>query len=92
VAEPLTRLPKKDVPCEWLEYQQRAFEVMVLKFTTAPILRHFNHSREVVIETDASDYVSAGVLSQGDDEGVLHPVAFFSKKHSPAECTYGIYD
>ena len=92
MAEPLTRLTKKDVPFEWLEDQQKAFEEMVLKFTTAPTLRHFDHSREVIIETDASDYVSAGVLSQRDDEGVLHPVAFFSKKHSPAECNYDIYD
>jgi hypothetical protein len=92
IAEPLTRLTKKDAPFEWLEDQQKAFEEMVVKFTTAPTLRHFDHSREVIIETDASDYVSAGVLSQRDDEGVLHPVAFFSKKHSPAECNYDIYD
>jgi hypothetical protein len=92
VVEPLTRLTKQHVPFEWLEDQQNAFEEMVLKFTTAPILRHFNHNREVVIETDASDYVSAEVFSQRDDEGVLHPVAFFSKKHSPAECNYDIYD
>ena len=46
----------------------------------------------MIIETDASDYVSAGVLYQYDDEGVLHPVGYFSKKHSPAECTYDIYD
>src|SRR4029077_437497 len=37
-------------------------------------------------------YVSAGVMSQRDDDGILHPVAFFSKKHSPAECNYEIYD
>jgi len=92
VAEPLTRLTKKDAPFEWLEDQQEAFEEMVLKFTTAPTIQHFDHSREVIIETDASDCVSAGVLSQRDDEGVLHPVAFFSKKHSPAECNYDIYD
>jgi hypothetical protein len=92
IAEPLTKLTKKDAPFEWLEDQQKAFEEMVLKFTTAPTLRHFDHSREVIIKTDASDYVSAGVLSQRDDEGVLHPVAFFSKKHSPAECNYDIYD
>jgi len=92
VAEPLTRLTKKDVPFEWLEDQQKAFEEMVFKFTTAPILRHFDHSREVIIETNASEYVSAGVLSRRDDEYVLHPVAFFSKKHSPAECNYDIYD
>jgi hypothetical protein len=44
------------------------------------------------METDASDYVSTGVLSQYDDDGILHPVAFFSKKHSPAKCNYEIYD
>ena len=61
-------------------------------FTTAPALRHFDHEREIIIETDAPDYVSAGVLSQRDDEGVLHPVAYYSKNHSPAECNYDIYD
>jgi hypothetical protein len=65
---------------------------MVQAFTTAPILRHFDHSKEVVIETDASDSLLAGVLSQREDEGVLHPVAYYSKKHSPAECNYDIYD
>lgn len=92
VAEPLTRLTKKDFPFEWLEDQQHAFEEMVLKLTTAPTLRHCDHSREVTIETDASDYVSAGVLSQRDDDGVIHQAAFFSKKQSPAECNYDIYD
>jgi hypothetical protein len=48
--------------------------------------------REIILETDASDYVSARVLSQYDDEGLLYPVAFFSKKYSPAECNYEIYD
>jgi hypothetical protein len=88
----LTRLTKKDVESEWLEEQQKAFEMMVLAFMTAPILQHFDHSREVIIETDASEYVSAGVLSRGDDDGVLHPVAYDSKIHSPAECNYDIYD
>jgi hypothetical protein len=41
---------------------------------------------------DASDYVSTGVLSQYDDDNVLHHVAYFSKKHSPMECNYEIYD
>ncbi len=61
-------------------------------FTSAPILQHFDYEKAIVVETDASDYVSAGVLSQPDENGVLRPVAFFSKKHSPAECNYEIYD
>jgi len=61
-------------------------------FATAPALCNFDHHREVIIETDASVSVSAGVLSQCNDEGVWHPVAYFSKKHTPAECNYDIYD
>jgi len=60
--------------------------------TSASILHHFDYDRELIVETDASEYVLAGILSQYDDEGVLHPVAFYSKKHSPAECNYEIYD
>jgi hypothetical protein len=36
--------------------------------------------------------MSAGVLSWYDDDGILHPVAYFSKKHFPAECNYEIYN
>jgi hypothetical protein len=61
-------------------------------FTTAPVLTHFDPDRKILVETNASNYVSAGVLSQKDDAGILHPVAFFSKKHSPAKCNYEIYD
>ena len=65
--------------------QQLAFQRMGTAFTTAPVLRHFDHDSDVIIQTDASDYVSAGGLSQYDDDGVLHRVAYFSNKHSPAE-------
>jgi hypothetical protein len=41
---------------------------------------------------DASDYISASVLSQYDDNNILNPMAYFSKKHSPPECNYEIYD
>jgi hypothetical protein len=44
------------------------------------------------VETNASNYVSAGILSQYDNDGILHPVAYFSKKHSLVECNYEIYD
>lgn len=44
------------------------------------------------MEIDASDWVSAGVLSQQGEDRVLHLVAFYSKKHSPAEANYEIFD
>jgi len=91
-APTLTRLTKKDEPFVWEAEQQLTFETMVTACTTAPVLRHFDHEWEVTIETDASDYVSAGGLSQYDDEGVLRSEAYVSEKHTPAECNYNIYD
>jgi len=96
VVAPLTKMTKKEggkyVPFLWGQEQQADFDLLKKAFTSAPILRHFDYDREIIVETDASDYVSAGILSQHDDDGVLHPVAFYSKKHSPAECNYEIYD
>ena len=47
----------------------------------APILRHFDPSKQCFVETDFSDYVNAGVLSQMGENGLLHPVAYLSKKN-----------
>jgi hypothetical protein len=92
IVAPLTALTKKGIKFQWTSESEAAFQNLKRSFTSAPILKHFDPEGEIVVETDASDYVSAGVLSQYDDQGILHPVAFFSKKHSPAECNYEIYD
>ena len=89
---PLTKLTGKNVPRQWISELKTAFEALKEAFTSAPILQHFNYERGIVVKTDISDYVSVGVLLQPDDNGVLRHVVFFSKKHSPAECNYEIYD
>ena len=92
IITPLANLTKKGTQFEWNTTCELSFNTLKKAFTTAPVLRPFDWNKEVILETDASDYVSAGVLSQYDDDGVLHPVAFFSKKHSATECNYEIYD
>jgi hypothetical protein len=92
IVQPLTFLTRKGVPFAWSMEQQTAFDTLKATFTSVPVLARFDPDRDVIVETDASDYVSAGVLSQYDDDNVLHPMAYFSKKHSPAECNYEIYD
>ena len=57
----------------------------------APVLAHYNVKLETWMETDSSDFVTAGVLLQMHDS-VFRPVAFFSKKMSLAECNYMIYN
>ena len=92
VIRPLTPLTRKEMKFQWETDQQEAFAELKKAFTSAPVFARFDYDRDAIVGTDASDFVSAGVLSQYDDQGILHPVAFFSKKHAPAECTYEIYD
>ena len=92
IMKPLTRLTRKDQIFYWDDACEKAFELLKKTVTEAPILRHFDRNKTSYVETDASDYVASGVLSQMDEDNVLHPVAFFSRKLSPAECNYEIYD
>jgi len=91
LARLLTQLTKKDTPFVWLDHCQAAFERLKEAFTTAFMLIHFDFDKEIVVETDASDIASASILSQPGSDGLLHPIAFFSKKYTPAECNYNIY-
>ena len=92
LASPLTHLIKKDVPFEWTTECQSAFNALKKAFTSDVILRHYNSDLKIIVKTDTSDYVSGGILSQYNKNDVLHPIAYFSKKHNSAECNYEIYD
>ena len=92
IVSPMIKLTKKDVKFVWDVECEAAFQQLKHRFISAPILMHFDVEKEIIVETNASDYFSAGIMSQYNDNGVLHPVAYFSKKHLPAECNYEIYD
>jgi hypothetical protein len=92
IVQPLTFVTCKGLPFTWSTEQEMAFNTLKATFTSVPILAHFNLDWDVIVETDASYYVSAGVFSQYDDDNVLHPVVYFSKRHFPVECNYKIYD
>jgi hypothetical protein len=99
IAAPLTAQTKKDHVFKWTIQYDKAFESLKLLFTSAPILAHYDPDRETWMETDASNYVVAGVLSQKHDgpngpngKGLLRPVVYFSRRILPAECNYDIYD
>ena len=92
VAHPLPELTKKTEKWSWNPEAEASFEELKRRFTTTPILAHFNPAKAVIIETDASDFAIGAVLSQRDDENRLHPVAFHSRKFQPAEINYEIHD
>ena len=90
---PLTRLMRKDTPFAWSTPQNDAFEYLKLAFTKAPILTHFDPNNPIVVETDASDYAVAAIISQiSPNDGDIHPIAFYSRSMNPAELNYEIYD
>ncbi len=60
--------------------------------TTALVLKHFNLIREVILKMNFLNYVNDEVLSQYDDEDILHSVIFYSKNMISAEYNYEIYD
>jgi len=93
VARALTELTKKTgEKWSWNPEAEKAFQELKQRFTTAPILAHFDAQRPVIIETDASDFALGAILSQRDNEGKLHPVAFHSRKFQPAEINYEIHN
>ncbi|KAK0637673.1 Transposon Tf2-12 polyprotein [Lasiodiplodia hormozganensis] len=92
IAKPLTDLTKKDQGFQWSPQCQAAFEALKQAMSSDPVLKYFDPTKTIYIEVDSSDYVSGGFMMQKDDEGRLHPVAYFSKKLSPTECNYTIYD
>ena len=92
IAGPLTKLTGKNNPFIWSADCQQAFDKIKDSFDLDLILMHYDPDKPVILETDSSDHVNAGIMSQYGDEGILRPIAFFSHKMSSAECNYEIYD
>jgi len=59
-----------------------------MAFTSAPILIHPDPTKPFIVETDASDFALGAILSQFGIDGLLHPIAFYSRKLTSAEINY----
>jgi len=88
----MIKLTRKDHLFEWTEICQIIFEELKQQVMIVFILKHFNLIREAILKTDFLNYVNDEVLSQYDDENILHSMIFYSKNMIHAECNYEIYD
>ncbi len=88
----MIKLTWKDHLFEWTKICQMIFEELKQQMMTAFILKHFNSIRKTILKTNFLNYVNDEVLSQYDDEDILHSVIFYSKNMILAECNYEIYD
>ncbi|KAF8752755.1 hypothetical protein RHS01_07336 [Rhizoctonia solani] len=98
ICKPLNDLTHKDVPLgprrslTLTDDALRSFNDLKEAFQSRPVLRHFNPALPSTLLTDASDFAISGIHCQPGESGALHPVAFFSRKLTPAEINYEIYD
>jgi hypothetical protein len=89
---PLTRLTRKHAPWNFDTKARTAFEQIKQAFTSAPVLAHWIPHSKMIVETDASDYALAAILSAYDPDGELHPIAFHSRSFTAAELNYDVHD
>ena len=92
IAKPLNRLTRKNQPFKFDYACEQAFKELKKRLVSAPLLVHFDPDLPTLLETDASDGVIAGVLSQKQTNGEWHPVAYYSKTMVDAEFNYPIHD
>jgi transposase InsO family protein len=92
IAKPLIHLTKTGIPFHFNGACLEAFEELKTCLISSELLRHYDPELPCRVETDASDGVIAGILSQLQADTEWHPVAYFSKTMLPAECNYEIHD
>ena len=61
-------------------------------FLSTPLLTHWIPDTPIIVETDASDYAIAEILSIALPDGEIHPVAFHSRTLTPPELNYDTHD
>jgi hypothetical protein len=88
IAAPLNKLLIKDVPWSFGDDQAAAFERLRHLLISAPILAHPNYDKPFILHTDASTIGIGGVLSQTQDDGQEHPIAYISRTLTSAEKNY----
>ena len=87
IASPLYQCLKKNAPWIWGEEQENAFQQMKSVLVSVPLLAHHEADGEMEMHTDASGYGLGAVLMQKvADE--FHPIAYISRRLSPAESNY----
>jgi putative transposase len=79
----LTHLTSKDVPFQWTDIEQQAFNKMKATVCHKVLLSYPDFNKSLHIHTDASHYQLGTVISQENC-----PIAFYSHKLQPVQVWY----
>ncbi len=87
-----TQLTRKNIFFVWNEICVQVFDNLKKQVSLISMLCHFDLKQQAILKTDASNYVKDEILSQYNDERVLHSMIFYSKSMILAVFNYHIYD
>ena len=87
IARPLHKLTGKKVDFTWDTDTHASFEKLKQRLVEAPILGYPEPDLPYIVDTDASNEASGGVISQIQN-GRERPIAYFSKTFSTEERNY----
>ncbi len=88
VAAQLTALCSPTARFAWTQDAQASFDALKLALSSAPVLHTFDPTHRVVLTMYASNVAVGAILTQPDDYGHQHPVAYESRKLTAAERNY----
>ena len=96
IVKPLTDLTAKRIPNKlpWEDTHQAAFNTLketLIKTTMQP-LQIIDWDKPFHIHVDASEYATAGILTQVDEHGFHRPIAFCSSKLSPTQRAWAVIE
>jgi len=89
---PLTCLIWKDISWKFDSSCVDAFNSLKKAFISAPILTHWISNAQLIVETDASDYALAAILSIVNEDNEVHPVVFHSRTFTVVELNYDTHN
>ena len=91
-ALPLTELLKKGTSFAWTRECELAFNILKDQLCNSPVMKGPDFQKTFILSCDASLSSAGATLSQEDDDGHEHVIAYFSKKFTSTEYRYGASD
>lgn len=91
LSAPITALLKNNSAFNWTPECETTRQLIIQKLTDSPVLRIYNPDLPCEVHTDASSLGIGAALLQKDN-GVVQPVAYFSRRTTDYESRYHSYD
>ena len=90
MAARLTDQTRKECPTKvtWTPELEEDFTALQEALLKKPVLKCPDYQQRFILQTDASDRGIGAVLSQSDQTGEEHPIAYYSRKLLPREERY----